>query len=243
MLMTIELPHLEGEAHWIADRERVSQCTSVKFLDHERLVACNLVGHCMYLIRFDIKTKEWQIEQTLPTQFEGETVITDLIDIRNQCIVTSNCHHASLTLYRFEEDKIVHWKDLPIEDKYKGYVHGVKFSPFNPNILWATCITNGRLIFIIDFLSVKVLAKFREDRVSDELTQHLGPWRPKDLCFPKDNQVVVVSEAALDDNKRYEGQISLMELDLVTGTSQYLDRVVLKEGIQIVFSTWTTAYF
>ena len=69
---------------FIGQRSRLSSCSSVKFVDKGRLVACNLAGQRMYLIRYDLESGRHEVEHCIPTQFGGEAVRTDLLDGDNE---------------------------------------------------------------------------------------------------------------------------------------------------------------
>jgi len=65
---------------FVGPRKRLATCTSVKLLNHRRLVACSLAGQRMYLIGFDLGSGDHEIECCIPTRFGGKDVSTDLLD-------------------------------------------------------------------------------------------------------------------------------------------------------------------
>jgi hypothetical protein len=194
---------------FIGQRSRLSSCSSVKFVDKERLVACNLAGQRMYLIRYDLESGHHEIEHCIPTQFGGKDVRTDLLDSDNKGrFATSNCEHGSISIYRLNGERLNFEKNLPILEKNPGFCHGVKFVPPKGDIICATTLKNNPSVYFLRVGSGKVIFKLREDG-----------WRPKDVCFLDDSRMLVIyayGTPSYVEAAPYDSKLTLIELELGT---------------------------
>jgi hypothetical protein len=192
---------------FIGQRSRLSSCSSVKFVDKGRLVACNLAGQRMYLIRYDLESGRHEVEHCIPTQFGGEAVRTDLLDGDNKGrFATSNCEQGSISIYRLNGKRLNFEKDLPIPEKNAGFCHGVSFVPPDGDIICATTLKGNTSVYFLRVGSGEVIFKFRENG-----------WRPKDVCFLDSSRMVVIYSYATPsyiEAAPYDSKVSLIALDL-----------------------------
>jgi len=154
----VEQPHLVT----IRDKTRNSGLTSVCFVDEKTLLACDFNDKTMYLVGLD--GDELQIRQSLPTQVSsGEPAQTDLMDFDGERIVVSNFYQGSISLYRMTDRHIVFEEEINHND-YKG-LHGVRFVPGYPDLLWLTyCGPKNKCFQIFDLASRRVVHEINTEQ-------------------------------------------------------------------------------
>jgi hypothetical protein len=192
---------------FIGQRSRLSSCTSVKFVDKERLVACNLAGQRMYLIRYDLHRCSHEIQDCIPTRFADKDVRTDLLDGDNKGrFATSNCEQGSVSIYRLNSKQLKFEKDLPIPEKNPGFCHGVKFVPPEGDIICATTTMEETSLYFLHVESGEIIFKFRENG-----------WRPKDTCFLDNSRMLVIyayGTPGSEEAAPYDSKVNLIAFDL-----------------------------
>jgi hypothetical protein len=206
--------------HFIGERSRLSSCTSVKFIDKNRLVACNLAGQRMYLVRYDVDSGCHEIEDCIPTRFGDKDVCTDLIDGDNkERIATSNCEHNSVSIYRVKNNRLEFDTDLPIPEKVPDYCHGVRFVPPDGEIICATTTMIEKSVYFLSIASGKIVYKFRDDE-----------WRPKDVCFLDESRIFVVYTWGIPSTSQaapYDSKVSLLSLNLQTQRHEVISELMI----------------
>lgn len=175
--VTIALPCLNNsrfeEPFYVENRARFAHCTGVKLLDEHRLVCTSLIGQRMYLVRFDVDAGTSSIEACIHTRDRHRDVSTDLLDFDGGTrLLTSNCEHRSVSLYRLTANGIAFDDALPLDDPAAGYCHGAKFVPGRPDLVCATTTTRGNYVYIVSLDTRRPVYRFAD-----------GDWLPKDLCF------------------------------------------------------------
>jgi hypothetical protein len=206
---------------FIGGRSRLSSCTSVKLVDSQRLVACNLAGQRMYLIRYDLARGYHEIQDCIPTQFADKHVRTDLLDGDNRGrFATSNCEHGSVTIYRLNDNRLEFEKDLPIPEERPGFCHGIRFVPPDGDIICATTTMEGTWVYFLDTETGEIIFKFRDDG-----------WRPKDICILDNARIVVIysrGTPSYTEAAPYDSKLSLIALDLNTKQHRVISDLMIK---------------
>ncbi len=187
--VVIRLPSHNNSQHpnpfYVGNRARFAYCSGVQFVGSDRLVTVSTLGQRMYLIRFDANRGTSTIVAQIPTTDGDRDVSADLIDCDgNDRLLTSNCEHSSVSLYKIVGDRIEFTRSISTGDPDHGYCHGARFVPGLPDTVCAT-ITTGRPR--VDFLSVStgcVLRTFPD-----------AGWCPKDVAFLGSGRMVVVSSS------------------------------------------------
>jgi len=166
---------------YIGDRKRLATCTSVKFIGNNRLVAGHMVGRYLSLIKFDIDNQTHEVLDYIETSSAGNLCSTDLLDFdQKDALITSNCESNSASLYEIVGDSIVHRSDLIIDKDLTGFAHGAAFIPWDESLVCVATTTNQRNVIILDRETHQV-----------RYTINDGDWKPKDVCFPGSNQMIV----------------------------------------------------
>ena len=125
------------EIHWatVKDRPRNSGLTSVRLIDETRVIAADFGNKRVYLARID--GDDLQILDTHSTVLaDGTPVETDLIDYRDGLFVVSNFHQGTVSAYEIVDDTIRFQQEIDLGGPKN--IHGVRFVPGYPNLLWAT---------------------------------------------------------------------------------------------------------
>lgn len=154
----VESPHLAT----IKDKTRCSGLTSVAFIDDHTLVCADFNEKRVYLA--SIKNGELQIIDTHPTLItDGTAVQTDLMDLQGNRIVLSNFYQGTAGLYTLNGSKIIFETELRLKD-YKG-LHGVRFIPDHPNLLWLTyCGAKNKCFQVVDLETKTVIHQIDADQ-------------------------------------------------------------------------------
>ena len=91
---------------YINNIQRLATATSIKFIDENHLCVSNLVGKYLNLYHIDFNTNTYNILDTIDTTYNGELVITDLLDYdQNNTLITSNFDKGTQTLYKIINNK------------------------------------------------------------------------------------------------------------------------------------------
>lgn len=154
----IEEPHLVT----IKDKTRNSGLTSVCFVDQDRVLCADFNDKRVYLA--SIRDGALEILDTHPTvNADSDHVQTDLMDYHDGRFVVSNFYQGSVSIYRLEGDKICFDGELNHND-YIG-LHGVRFIPGHPGLLWITyCGVKNKCHQIIDIETKEVIHHIDTDQ-------------------------------------------------------------------------------
>lgn len=154
----VEEPHLVT----VKDKTRNSGLTSVNFVDADRVLCADFNDKRVYLA--SIGNGSLRILDAHPTMIEdGTAVQTDLMDFQENRFVVSNFYQGSVGIYSLEGDKISFEGELNLND-YKG-LHGVRFIPDNPDLLWLTyCGAKNKCHQIVDMESKLVIHQIDTDQ-------------------------------------------------------------------------------
>jgi len=191
------------QERYVGDRKRYATASSVRFLDSHTLVCCSLLARKIYLIRFDLEGRRFEILDRADTMYVGKTAQTDLCDIDDRGhIITSNCEAGSLSLYRHGGDKICFVRDLPT--RLEGnFCHGARFC--GPDVVVAAVHRDPRGAHFFDAQTLKKLLYIE--------TEHPA----KDICFLPNARAILVTTAGSPTTKPQEGYLSenlLVKFDL-----------------------------
>jgi hypothetical protein len=213
---------------FIENRQRLASATSVKFIDRNMLVCCSYVGRKIYVVKFNDDLTSYEIMDSADTIFDGQTTETDLCDTDSHgTIATSNFYLGTATLYRCENNKISHVRDLPLG--IDGFVHGIKF--LNPEVL-ALSVTKGPTgLHFFDTKTCKPLLHIKTDLVA------------KDLCFISNSQLAMLTthgSPTKQAGEAYHADLHLIDFNVqektfeitltVTHQNSHFDCIVLDNG-------------
>lgn len=155
---------LVGEPHFatVKDKTRNSGLTSVSFVDDDRVICADFNDKLVYLA--SVRNGKLEIIETHPTVIaDGTTVQTDLMDFLDNRFVVSNFYQGSFSVYRLEGDTISFEQEVNLND-YKG-LHGVRFIPNHPGLLWLTyCGAKNKCHQIVDLESKTVIHQIDTDQ-------------------------------------------------------------------------------
>lgn len=167
---------------YVKDRKRLATATGVNFINKNLIVVTNLVAMKMYLYQMDYDQSEWKLVNEIDTIFDGKPTITDLLDYNGKdLIITSNCDNGCQTIYKLENNNLVHFKDVCDQDSLDGFCHGIRFHPYYHGIICATIFKNCKINFI--------------DHETNELRYQICydvSYRPKDLALINKNKIIVL---------------------------------------------------
>ncbi len=117
-----EFNQMNRKPLFVHDRSRLATATSIRFVAPDRVAAANFAGARLYLLQFDLTTRDWQILDSVDTTFEDQLVTTDLLEVDDAGqIITSNFHRYTASLYRYENDTVEFTRDIDVE--FGGYTH------------------------------------------------------------------------------------------------------------------------
>jgi hypothetical protein len=209
-------------ALYVGPRRRLAGATGVKFVDQHRLLYASLVGKRLYLAHLD-----WEHGTYAVVAAVDEPFTTDLLDFDgNDLIVTSNCEARSVSFYRLVETEIRHTRDLPIRDPGAGHCHGARFVPGRPDLVCATCNSNGHLVYFLAAATGQVVYSFR----------HAA--NPKDVAFVDASRAVVLyTEGQITPEKTspYRSKAVLMRVDIDRRKHHVLSEVVVDGHVDSCF--------
>jgi hypothetical protein len=207
---------------FVGSRPRVSSATGVTLIDSERLIACSLRGQRMYLIRYDLARNAHAVASCVATTYQGRDVSTDLVDFNGEdLLVTSNCEHNSMSLYRLLGNQLYHVQDLPIPDSGADFCHGARFVPGAPDIVCATCIRGAKQVYFMSTRSTEIIYQFGHDQ-----------WRPHDVCFLDERRMVVIYQKGKPTRKAttlHEAKVTLVRFDLSKKVHDVLGEAFFRE--------------
>ncbi|MCK7593779.1 glycosyltransferase family 4 protein [Pseudomarimonas salicorniae] len=224
--LKLVLPHSNNsqfpDPFFVGGRPRFARCSSVKFVGEDLLVATSLIGQRMYLARFDIATGRTRIEGCIVTRDSQGAVSTDLMDFDGvDRLVTSNCEHRSISLYRVTDRGIEFEKSIRLEDAQAGYCHGVKFVPGRTDLVAVACSTGGHCVFLLSIETGQTVFRHTE-----------GEWKPKDVCFAAPGRMLVASMAEHIDTRPgcvNRSRLSLLAFEPGSDAGQVLDSVEVED--------------
>ncbi len=209
-------PGVKWRGLFIGGKSRFATITSVRFISANRLVCFSLLGKKAYLIEFDMNQQSWTILDRIDTEYQGIPCETDLCDTDGTgYIATSNCRNASVSLYRQEDDRIFHVRDLTFGT---GYVHGVSF--LTPETLAITVLNQEPGLHI-----------HRTDTAERLLYMPLD-YRAKDACLVRDGRLALIAAHGAPkkgEQAIYNSEIMLVDFDLATGSYHVAAQVTVPD--------------
>src|SRR5207253_10290711 len=126
----------------------------------------------------------------------------------------SNCEHKSVSLYSVDRQtwKVKHVRDY--EESEMGFCHGAKFYPYDADIFVATSYKPDWCVYFKTFSSGQIIYKIS-----------CAPFLPKDICFPADNQIIVIDCQRFPSMKPgvfYKVDVALFNFDFTrTGDNKH----------------------
>lgn len=132
---TTKEPHLVT----IRDKTRCSGLTSVRFIDDRLLVLCDFNERNAYLA--ELTDDGVVVLDTHPTIIaDGTAVQTDLMDSWGSQFVVTNFYQGSLSFYEVRDRKIQFLREIN-HNQFRN-LHGVRYVPSDPSLLWLTYCGN-----------------------------------------------------------------------------------------------------
>lgn len=220
------------EMYFAGNRARYSGCTSVRFVDDNRVVAASLLGQEMHLIRLDLIGGIGEIVSTLRTTDGERDVSVDLIDFDGGTqLVTANCEHSSVSMYRVEGNELSFVDAQLAGGSDMAYCHGTAFVPSQLGAI-ASALTTG--VPRVEFLTGQgpAIAPFINDG-----------WRPKSVAFIGSLMVVgsVRHNNAVVPRSVNFAQLALVELD-AGGAHRVLDVVEYEGSVDGCYARGSVVY-
>lgn len=237
-------PHLAT----IRDKTRCSGLTSVRFLEDRLLVLCDFNERNAYLA--ELTNDGVAVLDTHPTIIsDGSAVETDLLDSSGNQFAVTNFYQGSISFYEVSDRKIRFLRELN-HNEFRN-LHGVRYLPSDPNLLWLTyCGNQNKCHQIIDSRDGTVLHHFDTDQQCQDVaflgdkavvfarTDHIrggarkaGFFSRKRIMFATAYVYQLSSSMKepprLVDRWRGEGHLdACKEYDgLIYAANQYLDRI------------------
>lgn len=187
------------DPHWavVKDKKRNSGLTSCRFLSNDLIVACDFNEHKTYLA--DIKNHRLNIIDSAPTQIaSGQSVETDLMDLKGNLFIVSNFYQGSVSLYKIENDKIVFQAEMDLSPAFTN-MHGVRFIPGYESLIWVSyCGVNNKCHQIWDISKKVVIHHFD----TDEQCQDIAFMNEYAVVFARTDHIWVKSKPSLWSKKR-----------------------------------------
>jgi hypothetical protein len=215
------------DPYFVGNIARFASCSSVRFLDAERLVVCSLVGREMHLVELDEEHGTGAIVSTTPTTDGVRGVSVDLLDIDGEGrIVAANCDASSVSWYRVEEGAIVFEGTLSVDAQAEPYCHGVARVAGRPGQV-AVALTT--LQPQVRFLTVPG-ADDRQDSVRPIPPFVHEGWIPKSMTFVDSSRMIVPmrrQNVGLDPRLVHHSQLVLVLVDETAGDHRILDTLDL----------------
>ncbi len=193
---------------YVNNIKRLATATSVVFIDEKHLIIGSLAGMKLYIYQIDFNENNYQLLDEIDTVYKGEMVLTDLIDYDgNNLLAMSNFKCGTQTLYKIVNLKIEHYQDIKNFNKKREFCHGIKFYPYQKNIICTTNNKNYKIIFI-DYVNNEILYKIEYNK----------EFNPKDICFIDENNMLAAytTSKVLTNvtNKDYITRINLYKIDI-----------------------------
>lgn len=218
-MLTIKLPSLNRSEYgplYINNIKRLAQSTSVKFIDNNRLCTTHLVGMYMHLYEFDYNNKTSKLLDHIDTIYNNEICITDLIDYKDNLLVTSNFDKGTQTIYKLENNKLSLYKYIPDFHNGQQYCHGVKFYNFRQNTI-CTSYNKIPMVLFIDYVTDEILYEIN----------YLPNHRPKDISFINKNKMLIyyTTSNVIDkiSQNSYKSQIVYVNIDIDNKSHTIID--------------------
>lgn len=171
-MIKICLPEVDCSKYglrYIGSRSRYATATAVSFVNNNLLLAASLLGKKIYLISLD----DCQIIDSISTN-----TLPDLMDYKDNVIVTANTDSSTISLYKLEDNKISLIEDVVLNSKI--FPHGCRF--INEDVL----ITNK---------SRKNLGCFKYNIQSKKLKKIISDnYVTKDIIVNNNLSIVVSTE-------------------------------------------------
>ena len=213
-----DLSQPDWRAQFIGTRQRFATATAVRFIDPNTMVCSSLLASKIYLIRFDRAKRTYNVLDSVDTTYEGNRVQTDLLDIDGYGnVVTSNCTAGSMTLYRYERDKIFFVRDLPTD--IDDFCHGARF--FGTDVVVATM---HRVQPGVHFFNVHTM---------ERLLYIPSVFRAKDVCFLSGQRMILLTTDGApkpEAQQLYFSQAQLIEFNLHDKTYKVLTQQTYEKG-------------
>lgn len=139
----------------IRERARNSGLTSVRFVDTNKLVCCDFNENMLYLA--ELIGDELHIIHQTSTVIEGLIPVeTDLLDVKQDLIATTNFYQGSVSLYKIENDIVTFQKEI-FRNRRKG-LHGVRFIPGYDDLMWLSyCNSKEKVAEIVNYKTEQLL--------------------------------------------------------------------------------------
>lgn len=216
LIIPIDEFESSAEIVYVGERSRPSSVTSVVLLDPNTLACCHFDGCKIFIFRFDLEKGTYYLLDFIDTTFSQEKCQTDLIasDGRGNLIVT-NAHKQTCSLYRYENEKISHAKDL--QTNVGNFTHGIKF--YSSNIIAVTSRYNSGGVFFIDYVKDELIYHLRIPNVSVQ-----------DVCFFSQNRAAIVmtnGSPAYGPKIPYPSALLLIDLKIEGGAPNVIKQRVL----------------
>lgn len=215
---------------YIGTTKRLATATSVKFIDNNHLCATNLVGMYLDLYEFDYDMKTYKLLDTINTTYNNDLCITDLIDYHNNLLVSSNFDKGTQTFYQIFDNKLLHYKSLPLYCNIPQYCHGVKFYKYSKDVLCFTYNKQFKVMFV----------NYTNNNIMYEIN-YLPNFNPKDIAFINENKMLIYYSTSdvvgQSNNREFISRIVYLEFNLINKSHQIIDTYDIKEchGDCIVF--------
>lgn len=147
---TVE-PHLAS----IVSRVRNSGLTSCRFIDDNRMIACDFNERMSYLINFE--NDELTIIDQHPTLIsDGSPVQTDLMDLKGNEFAVSNFYQGSVSFYNIVDNKIEFIREIN-PNTFKN-LHGVRYVPNYDDLIWLTyCGIHNKCSQVVNSVTGEVI--------------------------------------------------------------------------------------
>lgn len=216
-MLSIKLSDLNRSHYgplYVGNTQRLATATSIRFIDSSHLCVSHLVGMYIQLYMFDFNTKSFKLLDQIDTTYNGKTCITDLMDRKENLLVTSNFDLGTQTFYKIENNKLTFYKELPDFFYGKQRCHGIKF--YNDDIICFTLNSKFSVMFV-DYNRKEVLYQF----------DYLPNYNPKDIAFTSDYKMIIVYSTSnitplISENKR-KSTIVYLEFNVKDKTHTILD--------------------
>jgi len=211
---------------YVGGRRRRATATSVCFVDARTIVCFSLLGRRGHVVRFDPSTAESQVIDTFDTCYRDESTETDLCDLRDDLIVTSNFFGRSTSLYRWFRSpdgvRVRFERDLPFAAA--DHVHGARFYASDVVVATARNRAIGAHFFHVDSGEV-LLRLLPAARAGGALPQDV-----KDVAFVSPGRAMLLcghGAPTREERGIFGCEIQRVDFDLAAGTFETTARIDL----------------
>lgn len=222
---------------WYGNKNRYSTMTSVAFITKNLLVCCSYYMRKMYLVQFNLETKQYKILDEIPTIGDETGKIpgpTDLIDYKvlknnTKQIITSNFNQCSMSIYELTKNNTKLKYIRSIVNKPFGPHHGIAYHPTRENIVFigTSGTTNPNCgVYAIDINS-KITTPFFGIKQPG--------WLCKDICFMDPNNPINIFVLYCDSapnptiKRQYSAKIVMYYLDLDQRKYAKISEIVIEQ--------------